>query len=243
MLSAESAAGKYPVEAGRVEGSIAAEDAAPPHHNPTDAAHPEPEATISDVICTSLRQAAPILPVKAIVTYTTSGSTTLRAARAARSPDLEPNPGHQDCPALDAGLGHLPDPDSAAEMLSEIVEYACHTAAPETRYARRYHCHRRRHAVRRGRHHHQSAQDRATARAACVGHSPGAGSKGPTEGHNGHRQHLKAAGRGPELNRDNPPSSCRGDVHGREGQHQRRLRLDLLPDLSRRWGELEACRR
>ena len=53
MLSAESAAGKFPVEAVRMMDSIIAEVEADPHYRKaTDAAHPEPEATISDVICT-----------------------------------------------------------------------------------------------------------------------------------------------------------------------------------------------
>ena len=52
MLSAESAAGKYPVEAVRMMDSIIAEVEADPHYRKaTDAAHPAPEATISDVIC------------------------------------------------------------------------------------------------------------------------------------------------------------------------------------------------
>jgi pyruvate kinase len=73
MLSAESAAGKYPVASVRMMESIIAEVELDPHYrNATDAAHPVPEATISDVICQSLRQAAAILPVKAIVTYTMS---------------------------------------------------------------------------------------------------------------------------------------------------------------------------
>ena len=110
--------------------SIIAEVEADPHYRKaTDAAHPDPEATISDVICTSPRQAASILPVKAIVTYTTSGWTTLRAARERpAAPILALTPDIKTARALDAGLGHLPDPDPAAEMLSEIVEYACATA-------------------------------------------------------------------------------------------------------------------
>lgn len=34
---------------------------------------------MADLICHALRRAASVLPVKAIVTYTTSGSTALRA--------------------------------------------------------------------------------------------------------------------------------------------------------------------
>ena len=82
MLSAESAAGKYPVEAVRMMESIIAEVEADPHYRRAmDAAHPEPDATISDVISYAVRQAAAVLPVAAIVTYTTSGWTTLRTAR------------------------------------------------------------------------------------------------------------------------------------------------------------------
>jgi pyruvate kinase len=54
----------------------------PYHRQATDAALPGPEPTVADLICHALRRAAAVLPVKAIVTYTTSGSTALRAARA-----------------------------------------------------------------------------------------------------------------------------------------------------------------
>ena len=74
MLSAESAAGKYPVEAVAMMDGIIAEVEADPHYRTaTDAALHPPEATVADVICRSLREAASILPIKAIVTYTMSG--------------------------------------------------------------------------------------------------------------------------------------------------------------------------
>ena len=124
MLSAESAAGKFPVEAVRMMDSIIAEVEADPHYRKaTDAAHPAPEATISDVICTSLRQAASILPVKAIVTYTTSGWTTLRAARERpAAPILWPTPDLATARRLCPGLGHLCDADSRGETLDDIVD-------------------------------------------------------------------------------------------------------------------------
>jgi len=82
MLSAESAAGRYPVEAVRIMSEIIAEVERDPHYRKaTDAAHPEPEATVSDVICDALRRSAAILPVAALVTYTAAGRTALRAAR------------------------------------------------------------------------------------------------------------------------------------------------------------------
>ncbi len=82
MLSAESAAGRYPVEAVRIMSEIIAEVERDPHYRKaTDAAHPEPEATVSDVICDALRRSAAILPITALVTYTAAGRTALRAAR------------------------------------------------------------------------------------------------------------------------------------------------------------------
>ena len=49
MLSAELAAGRYPVEAVRIMSEIIAEVEQDPHYRkPTDAAQPEPEATVSD---------------------------------------------------------------------------------------------------------------------------------------------------------------------------------------------------
>src|ERR671920_291856 len=82
MLSAESAAGRYPLEAVRIMSEIIAEVEQDPHYRKaTDAAHPEPEATVSDMICDALRRSAAILPIAALVTYTVSGRTALRAAR------------------------------------------------------------------------------------------------------------------------------------------------------------------
>ena len=98
MLSAESAAGRYPVEAVRMMSEIIAEVERDPHYRTaTDAAHPEPEATVSDVICDALRRSAAILPVSALVTYTVSGQDC-----APRSPRA---PGRSD-PEPDARLGH-----------------------------------------------------------------------------------------------------------------------------------------
>ena len=126
MLSAESAAGKYPVESVRMMESIIAEVEADPHHRTaTDAAHPEPEATISDVICQSLRQAAATLPVKAVVTYTMSGKTTLRAARvrpAAPILCLTPDRATARRMALVWGAHAVVTPE--AEHVAEIVDQA-----------------------------------------------------------------------------------------------------------------------
>jgi pyruvate kinase len=82
MLSAESAAGKYPVEAVRIMDRVIFEvEQDPDHRRLIDGAHPEPEGTIADTICCALRRTASILPLAATVTYTDSGFTSLRAAR------------------------------------------------------------------------------------------------------------------------------------------------------------------
>jgi len=97
MLSAETAAGKYPVESVKMMNRIIERvERDSVWRSTMDANHPEPEATSADAISAAARQAAHTLSAAAIVTYTTSGSTTLPAAR--ERPDvpiigLTPNQG------------------------------------------------------------------------------------------------------------------------------------------------------
>jgi pyruvate kinase len=82
MLSAESAAGQYPVEAVAMMDKIIREVERDPFaQTALDAEHPEPGRTISDAICCALRRVAGLLDIAAAVTYTSSGHTSLRAAR------------------------------------------------------------------------------------------------------------------------------------------------------------------
>ncbi len=82
MLSAESASGDYPVEAvSMMDRIIRRVEHDPTYRRIMDAQHPAPEATASDAISAAAAQVARTLSAAAIVTYTTSGSTTLRAAR------------------------------------------------------------------------------------------------------------------------------------------------------------------
>src|SRR5258707_3648050 len=83
MLSAESASGQYPVEAVTImDRIIKSVEGDPLYRRLMDASRREPEATTADAISAAARQCAHTLSAAAIVTYTNTGSTTLRSARA-----------------------------------------------------------------------------------------------------------------------------------------------------------------
>jgi len=82
MLSAETAAGQYPLQAVRMMNRIITRV----EHDPQlwrilAAERQDPEATSSDAITAAARQVAHTISAAAIVSFTTSGSTALRAAR------------------------------------------------------------------------------------------------------------------------------------------------------------------
>ncbi|MDO8973605.1 pyruvate kinase [Reyranella sp.] len=82
MLSAESASGNYPLEAvTMMDRILKSVEADPLYRRLMDASRHEPEATTADAISAAARQCAHTLSAAAIVTYTNTGSTTLRAAR------------------------------------------------------------------------------------------------------------------------------------------------------------------
>jgi pyruvate kinase len=83
MLSAESASGQFPLEAVSMMNRIitVVENDRGYYRPMTDAAHPQPSATIPDAICLSIREVTRLLPIAAVVTYTSSGSSSLRASR------------------------------------------------------------------------------------------------------------------------------------------------------------------
>jgi pyruvate kinase len=82
MLSAETAAGKYPLESVEMMNRIIRRTEGDQQYRMLmQAAHPTPDRTAADAITAAAAQVAETINAKCIVTYTTSGSTTLRAAR------------------------------------------------------------------------------------------------------------------------------------------------------------------
>jgi pyruvate kinase len=82
MLSAESAAGDYPVEAVKMMNAIAETIERDPNYRTIlTAQRPEAEATGADAISLAAREIAETLKLSAILCYTSSGATGIRAAR------------------------------------------------------------------------------------------------------------------------------------------------------------------
>lgn len=82
MLSAESASGKYPIEAvSMMDRIITRVEQDGIYEQMLEAARPLPLARVADAITTAARHVANTIDIAAIVTFTDSGATTLRAAR------------------------------------------------------------------------------------------------------------------------------------------------------------------
>jgi pyruvate kinase len=82
MLSAETAAGNYPVEAvAMMDRIISSTEQNPAYQRTVRALTPQPEPTAADAITAAAAQVSETISAAAIVTYTMSGSTALRAAR------------------------------------------------------------------------------------------------------------------------------------------------------------------
>ena len=89
MLSAESAAGQYPIEAVATMNRIAEETENDPlYRGIIDAQRAEPEATGADAIADAARHIADTLDLAAVICWTSSGSTGLRVARERPRPPI-----------------------------------------------------------------------------------------------------------------------------------------------------------
>ncbi|HAI28258.1 MAG TPA: pyruvate kinase, partial [Thalassospira sp.] len=82
MLSAESAVGKYPLETVSIMDRILRRvEQDELYYRMRDANRPDPEHNAPDAISAAARQVATTIGAKAVVNYTSSGSTAFRAAR------------------------------------------------------------------------------------------------------------------------------------------------------------------
>ena len=127
MLSAESAAGDYPVEAVTMMNDIATQVELDPNYLQIVARQrPEPEPTGADAISFAAGQIASTLKLAAVVCYTASGSTGLRAARVRPETPivaLSPVEGTARRLAVVWGLHCIISPD--ASNLDDMVDRAC----------------------------------------------------------------------------------------------------------------------
>ena len=130
MLSAESASGDYPVEAVTIMDRILKSvEGDPLYRRLMDASRREPEATTADAISAAARQCAHTLSAAAIVTYTNTGSTTLRAAR--ERPDVRIlclTPNHDTARRMTLTWGVLPVQTEDAHNFADMVQRAVRIA-------------------------------------------------------------------------------------------------------------------
>ena len=133
MLSAESATGSYPIEAVETMVAIARNvERDPLYENIIYAQRPQPDATGADAISLAARQIAETLNLSAIVCYTASGTTGLRASRERpRTPIIALSPvlGTARRLAIAWGLHCVVTPD--ADDLDDMIDRACRIAHEE----------------------------------------------------------------------------------------------------------------
>ena len=137
MLSAESASGQYPVEAVTMMNKVAmAVETDVNYRGIIRAQATEPEATAADAISAATRQVAETLDLAAIVTYTSSGSTGIRAARERPAkPIIALSPSARTARRLSVVWGIQCFLTEDAVSLEDMVDRACIIAYQEG-YAR-----------------------------------------------------------------------------------------------------------
>lgn len=133
MLSAESASGAWPIEAVAIMDRIINEvERDPLYRNMLDAQHETPQANRADAICSALRDVTHIVGATATVTYTSSGHTSLRAARERpMAPILSITPLLSTARRLALVWGVHSTISDQIHNESEMVNAACQTALRE----------------------------------------------------------------------------------------------------------------
>jgi pyruvate kinase len=133
MLSAESAAGEYPIEAVETMNRIAEQvEQEQLFTTIIQAQRPEPESTGADTIASAARQIAETLGLVAIVCYTSSGSTGIRASRERPAmPVIALSPVRRTARRLSIVWGlHCVETEDA-HNIDEMVDRACSIAFRE----------------------------------------------------------------------------------------------------------------
>lgn len=133
MLSAESAAGKYPAEAVAMMNRIAERVETDPNYpSIINAQRLQPEQTGPDAISLAAREIAETLKLSAIVCYTGSGTTGIRAARERpQVPIIALSPILATARRLSLLWGTHCVVTEDAQDLSDMVDRACAIAAKE----------------------------------------------------------------------------------------------------------------
>lgn len=133
MLSAESAAGDYPVEAVATMARIAEKVERDPNYpSIVNNQRSEPEATGADAVSLAARQIATTLNLSAIICYTSSGTTGLRASRERPlTPIIALSPVVETARRLSLVWGLHCVVTEDAHDLDDVVNRACHLAYRE----------------------------------------------------------------------------------------------------------------
>ena len=133
MLSAESASGRYPVAAVDMMNRIIEQvEADPSYRRLIDASHTAAlpgQVDVAEAVCCAMRRAVSLLQAAAIVCYTSSGHTSLRASRErpeAPILSLTPNIGTARRLALAWGVHsvHIADVEDVRQMTAIATEVA-----------------------------------------------------------------------------------------------------------------------
>ena len=133
MLSAETAVGDYPLEAvAMMNRIISSTEQNPAYQRTVHALTPRPEPTAADAITTAAARVSETIKAAALVTYTMSGSTALRAARERPAVPImvltdERAAARRLCLLWGAHCVHTSDVSSTQEM----VHKACRIAVEE----------------------------------------------------------------------------------------------------------------
>ncbi len=133
MLSAESAVGKYPIEAVSFMDRIAIEvETDPLYRSIITAQRAEPEPTANDAIAIAARDMGETLEIKAIVAWTSSGGTAFRVARERVGPPIIALTPHVDTARRLAMVwGVHPVVTKDAEDIDDMVDRALDAAEAE----------------------------------------------------------------------------------------------------------------